>query len=313
MRLPALFPVDPAAIQNGATAGDDLARRLEEGHILFFPKVPFQLPSEPDLDFLRTDLAKMLALKNISYHPPEDMLSGIKGDRAAKERTRAILKEHSAHVRGFLGRVLPRYAEGWSLGKVNWRPIEEHGRPLSRHASNEFIHVDAFPSGATHGARVLRFFTNVNPSEVRVWRSSGTFQELYEDFRERAGLAAIDGARIAEGPFARAFSGVLRGVKKLGVPTELVDTSPYDRAMKKLHDYLKDSDEFQQDARRHLDLEFPPFTSWAVLTDGVSHACLRGQHALVNTFYIPLSHAAAPELSPLHLMRSATAKTRSAA
>jgi hypothetical protein len=283
--------------------GDTLATKLEEGHILFFPRAPMPLPPPEDLEFLRTALTDLMALKNISYHPPEDMLSGLKGDRAAKERTRGILQQHSFHVRELLAKILPRYAEGWALGKVNWRPVEEHGRPLSRHSSNEFIHVDAFPSGATHGARVLRFFTNVNPTEARVWRSSGTFAEIYRDFHKPAGIAG--GAAIEPSLPARALSGLLRGVKKLGVPTELVDTSPYDRAMKKLHDYLKDSDAFQQDSTRYVDLEFPPFSSWAVLTDGVSHACLRGQHALVNTFYVPLSHAAAPQLAPLSVMRAA--------
>jgi hypothetical protein len=293
VRLPALHTVQPEAT--------DLAAKLEEGHILFFPRTPLALPPEADLDFLRTALASRMRLKNISYHPPEDMLSGIGGDREGQARTQRILREHNQRVQTLLAELLPKYAAAWRVGKVNFRPVEEHGRQLSRHASNEFIHVDAFPSGATHGARVLRFFTNVNPSETRVWRSSGVFAELYRDFASEAGIARKD---LREKWPDKMWSATLRGVGKIYAGAELADSSPYDRAMRALHNYLKDSDTFQSDASRYIDVEFPPFSSWAVLTDGVSHACLRGQHALVNTFYIPVAACARPELAPLSIMEA---------
>jgi len=40
-----------------------------------------------------------------------------------------------------------------------------------------------------------------------------------------------------------------------------------------------------------------------VLTDGVSHACIAGQHALVDTFLVPLRNCKLP--APYHLLAGA--------
>ena len=111
---------------------------------------------------------------------------------------------------------------------------------------------------------------------------------------------------MAEGPLDRALSATLRGIAKLGLPQALTaDSSPYDRAMKRMHDTLKDDDEFQKDEARWRFFEFQPFSSWMCLTDLVSHACVSGQHALVNTWTVPPSALAHPELSPYAVMTRA--------
>jgi hypothetical protein len=282
-----------------------LAERLESGEILLFrPGLLNPLPSEEDLRFLRDELGALLSHKNMSYHPDGGFLTGIRRDPARKRRLTRILHDHNLAVQEFLKAALPEYSGEWRLGKVNFRPIQERGRDLPRHQSNERIHVDAFPSGATHGDRVLRFFTNIHPAEPRVWKSAGLFPELFQEFGVAAGLT---GRPVSPGPFGRAFSGMLRGLAKIGLPqAELVDTSPYDRSMLKLHDHLKDDDAFQADARRWVFLEFPPFSSWAVMTDMVSHAVISGQHALVNTFYVKLARCRKPELAPFHVMAQAS-------
>jgi hypothetical protein len=43
-----------------------------------------------------------------------------------------------------------------------------------------------------------------------------------------------------------------------------------------------------------------------VLTDMVSHACLSGQHALVNTFLPRLEACRLPELAPINILRGST-------
>jgi len=42
-----------------------------------------------------------------------------------------------------------------------------------------------------------------------------------------------------------------------------------------------------------------------VLTDAVSHACLSGQHALVDTFVVPLANCRLRALSPYEILASA--------
>ena len=44
-----------------------------------------------------------------------------------------------------------------------------------------------------------------------------------------------------------------------------------------------------------------------VLTDQVSHACVEGQHALVDTFVIPLANCRLRELSPYEILRTGRA------
>ena len=181
---------------------------------------------------------------------------------------------------------------------------------MSAHSSNERIHIDAFASGATHGDRILRFFTNVNPSAPRVWKSAGLFPELYREFGAKARADRLGADGLREKLPDRAFSGLVRLATKVGLaPAAMLDTSPYDRAMKRLHDTLKDDEGFQADERRWTILEFPPFSSWIVLTDVVSHAVIRGQHAIVNTWIVPLASCALPEIAPYNLIRSCEASS----
>ena len=284
-------------------ASEDPARSLEEGAILLFPPGVLELPPEDDLAFLREELARGMTLKNISYHPHGDYLSGLKG--AHRERTRSILRAHSERVTRFFGDLLPRYATHWDAGKVNFRPLQEKGRALSRHSSNELLHVDAFASGATHGGRTLRFFTNIHPTEERVWKSAGLFPELFEEFGRDAGIVPLPRRGLAEGPLDHALSGFLRALSRVVPQARTVDSSPYDRAMKRMHDALKDDEAFQQDEARCSFFRFEPFSSWACLTDMVSHACVSGQHALVNTWTVPREALAAPEMAPYAVMSAA--------
>ena len=293
------------------TAGPpaDLAERLEQGSIVRFEPGALRLPAEEDQVFLRERLGELISLKNVSYHPRGRYLSGIKGDGPGRERTTRILADHHAAVEAFLAPLLPRYAAAWSQGKVNFRPLQERGRNLSRHSSNELLHVDAFASGATHGGRTLRFFTNIHPSEERVWKSAGLFTELYEEFGPRAGIRPLGGRGLREGPLDRTLTGFLRTLAGLGLPQALtVDSSPYDRAMKRMHDALKDDPAFQADEGRFTRFTFGPGSSWMVLTDLVSHACISGQHALVCTWTVPPRAQVRPELSPWAVMDATAAR-----
>ena len=295
MGAPSLRTITADELARGVR--EDPARSLEEGSILLFPPGLLPLPPEDDLAFLREELARGMTLKNISYHPRGDYLSGL--HEPWRQRTKAILRAHSREVTRFFGSLVPRYAERWDEGKVNFRPLQERGRHLSRHSSNELVHVDAFASGATHGGRTLRFFTNIHPSEPRVWKSAGLFPELFAEFGETAGVVPLGRRGLAEGPLDRSLSGLLGLFARVGLPqARTVDSSPYDRAMKRMHDTLKDDDAFQQDESRCSRFEFGPFTSWACLTDLVSHACISGQHALVSTWTVPMGALSAPELAP---------------
>ena len=286
----------------------ELSDALERGLIVFFPQCPIELPESSELRFMRDELPRRIVRKNVSYHPEVDRVSSLKGDPELELRVRRILATHSDRVLAFLRRVVPTLSEGCAVGTSSFRPLQERGRKLAAHASNELVHVDAGAYGATLGDRILRFFVNVSPDEDRVWATKGTFPELYQRYGRAAGIARDGGARrLEQGLLDRARGVLIEGLSRAGVPAaRVLNSSPYDRLMRRFHNYMKDTQEFQAAREGHVELRFPPFSAWMVLTDMVSHACISGQHALVNTFLPRLAACRLPELAPINILRGST-------
>ena len=276
----------------------DWAGALERGRIVHFARCPLQLPSPDDQRFLRESLGPHLKGKNVSYYPGAGKLTGLDAPRAVLDRALRLLRVHSERVREFLQREMPEFTRGWTPGTSSFRPMEEQGRGLPPHASNELIHIDAGAYGATHGDRILRFFVNLNPSVDRVWISKGTFEELFHRYGHEAGLRKES---LSPSLPERILGGVLMAARRAFPMARVVDTSPYDRRMRKFHNWMKDTPAFQHPP--HHRFTFAPWSAWMVLTDGVSHACISGQHALVDTFLIPLRNCKLP--APYHLLAGA--------
>ena len=288
---------------------DEMSDSLERGSIVYFPESPVALPDAQDLEFLRQELPRLLKLKNISYHPEAGSVRGIdSNDDAVVERVTRILRSTSDNIAAFLSASAPRLTDNWTVGTCSFRPIEEQGRNLDAHASNELVHIDAGAYGATHGDRILRFFINVNPEVDRVWATKGNFPELLELHGPHANLHYANAGKnyLARGALDHAWSGFVNGLSKVGMPTaKVLDSSPYDREMRRFHNYMKDTPAFQQDMQGHEEFRFPPFSAWMVFTDMVSHACLSGQFAFVHTSIVRLANCRLPELAPINVLRQA--------
>ena len=283
-----------------------LSDLLEKGRIVYFPESPVAFPGTEDLEFLRRDLPRLLHRKNISYHPEQDRVVGLRAGREVRRRSLEILRSHSRRVQDFLGKAIAPLARNWTVATSSFRPLQERGRALPVHASNERVHVDAGAYGATHGNRILRFFMNANAEEPRVWISKGTFPDVYRRYGRSARIVP-PGSRLRslrEGLGNRVYSEMLRGLSQAGLPfARLADTSPYDRLMRRFHNFMKDSPEFQGSPDGHEQFAFPPGSAWMVFTDMVSHACLSGQHAFIDTFIIPLANCGHPELAPFTILQ----------
>jgi hypothetical protein len=275
----------------------DFADGLERGEIVRFVRAPIALPSGDDQEFLRASLAPYLARKNISLYPEADRLTGLRAPAAICERARGILAGHSARVRPFLATSMPGFTRGMRTGTTSFRPLEEEGRNLPRHASNELVHVDAGAYGATHGDRILRFFVNLNPSRERVWVTKGSFRHLFAEHGTSAGITVGD---LRPGAAERAFAGALRAASRAFPMLRMLESSPYDRRMRRFHNWMKDTPSFQESPS--CVISFPPFSAWMVLTDGMSHACIRGQYALVDTFLVPLANCALAAETPFSIL-----------
>jgi hypothetical protein len=286
-------------------AAGAIAAALEENKIVRFPTSPIPLPDEATLRYLRAELPQSLRLKNVSYHPQGQRLVGMEADASVRERTEQVLREHLDAVSAFLRRVVPHLCGDWTIGKTSFRPIQERGRNLSAHASNELIHVDAGAYGATHGNRILRFFLNVNETEDRVWVSKGPVQDVLRRHGAAAGLLDESGRlrmRIHENFADRLLSSSVRGLGHLNSLAKVLDSSPYDRAMRQLHNYMKDSESFKSDREGFEEIRFPPGSAWMVFTDGVSHACTAGQFAFVTTMLIRRASLRYPQFAPYDLL-----------
>ncbi len=292
---------------------DDISDALERGSIVYFPESPVELPSVEALDFMRDELPQRLKLKNISYHPEARRVKGLDSDDPAlTARVTDILTGVSDRIAAFLGGAAPRLTRNWTVGTSSFRPLQERGRNLSAHASNELVHIDAGAYGATHGARILRFFINVNPREDRVWATKGNFGELLQSHGRQANLGFARGRKgyLDKGALDHLWSGLVRGASHGSPILRVLDSSPFDREMRRFHNYMKDTPAFQQQQEGHQEFRFPPFSAWMVFTDTVSHACLSGQFAFIHTCIVPLESCRLPEIAPINLLRQAAREAR---
>jgi hypothetical protein len=289
----ALITVD-ADSARGAASSENV-RALESGDILYLPASPFPFSDEDRSFLLEQRQVRAVYHKNISYRPTEDRLKGIdQKDADARDRMHAIMRTYSRRALDFLAAFLPQYAGAWKVDFASFRPNEEQGRRISHRSRNDLIHVDAFPSRPSSGDRLLRIFSNAHPKRARVWVTSNAFDELATRYGRDAGLATL---RPPGSSSLRQTS--LRLLSKCGVP--VVDRSEYDRFMLRFHDYLKDSEAFQQHCQKDLWL-FAPGSSWIVFTDGSSHSCVSGQYALEQTVIVRRETLVHPEKAPISVL-----------
>jgi len=265
--------------------------QLEQNQILLFRQPPFELP-EADREFLISRRQAHSRLhKNVSYRPETRKLRGAEGDAATQQSMHRILREFSAQATRFVAQFLWPYGDRLVLDYASFRPLEEEGRELPLHKRNDLLHVDAFPSRPTRGARILRVFVNIHTSKPRTWTTTDRFPALAERFAGEAGLAEIA---------ARHPSTLRKGIHRL---LRRPDRSPYDEFMLRFHDFLKENAAFQA-ACPKVRVEFPPMSTWLVYTDGVPHAVLSGQFALEHTYIVPADALVAPRFAPIRVLES---------
>ena len=96
-------------------------------------------------------------------------------------------------------------------------------------------------------------------------------------------------------------------VGKLYPLVRVIDSSPYDRSMRRIHNFMKENPAFRDNPAGYQEIHFPPLSAWMVFTDGISHSVLTGQHALVTTVLIPLANCRIPELSPYQVLARSAA------
>jgi len=285
-----------------SAAGEERARRyceqLEQAAILCLRQPLFDL-SEDERGFLcRVQQTDSAATKNISYGPATRRLGGYAGSNADARRLKRLMARYAESMRKAAVALLSPYAGGLQVDLTSFRPIEERGRRLETRARNDLIHIDSFPGRPARGRRILRFFTNIHPSEPRVWKTSGTFELLADRMARDAGLERYAGRANQSRRLRQALVAALASI---GFP--VASHTPYDRFMLGFHDYLKMNDSFQANCAKEL-IEFPPGSTWIAFTDAVPHAVVSGQNALEQTFFVPIASMLLPHKSPLRVLEA---------
>jgi len=291
-------------IDHCAAPPERVRATLERSEVVWFEHCPVELPSQAELDLLRDGLPQTKSAKNISYHPESDSVPRFEAPEDIRSTVEKILRTHGQRVAEWLGRMLPQYVPDWTLGTTSFRAMEERGRDLKPRSSNERVHIDAGAYGATNGARILRFFVNIHETRERVWGTKGTFAECMRRYPELWDAANKGRPAIGlEKNFAdRLFSGSVAALSRALPLARNIDSSPYDRAMRRIHNCMKESNGFRDNDADYQTIHFPPLSAWMVFTDGISHSVLTGQYALVTTVLVPLKNCQARELAPFSVL-----------
>jgi hypothetical protein len=278
----------------------ELTDHLERGKVLMFPTPPLELPSDDELRFLKEQTPEYHTRKNISYYPQARRILGIKAPPDIEQRTQAILMEYHERVEACLKKLIPSFSPGWTSATSSLRVFEENNRGIPIRARSDRIHLDAGTYGAARGDLILRFLTNLDDKE-RVWRCKGTVSDLVETYGEAAGLQRSDGL-LRDGILNQIGSGMVRGLSKVFPATATLERSAYDQAMRHMHNYMKESEEFHQDPEGMVEIRFKPKSCWLVFADMAGHSCLAGEFAMINTFMVPRQNFRHQEFSPWEVL-----------
>jgi hypothetical protein len=294
-RLLRLEQFDQSAEMTASERGPRICSELEIGNLLLLEHTPFVIPQEDHDLLLGRKKVSSAFHKNISYRPAEDRVTGLEAsERNEAQQLGRILRNYSQQTIQFMNTVLTPYANQWKLDYASFRPIEEKGRPARVHARNDLLHFDSFPTRPTNGGRILRVFTNINPTKNRVWLTSQTFEAFGPRYAKAVGLQSVKEKNF----LARGFRSVASALHLAAAKRP-----PYDEFMHRCHNAMKEDANFQETTPKHR-WEFPPNSSWLAFTDCVSHAVLEGQYALEQTFVIPQNALVERARSPLSILES---------
>lgn len=256
---------------------------LEQGSVLFLPQLRFAI-EEPEDRLLSPAIAAKS--KNVSLDGSSGTLRGSGAGEAELKLLRSMMQRFAVSSEALLRNLLPHYTQGLLRGRTSFRPVEIAGRTTSWRSDDTRLHVDSFPSSPVQDKRILRVFSNVNPhGQNRTWRLGESFESVARRY--------LPSAR-------RPVWGVSRLLGLLGITKGR--RSDYDHFMLQMHDRMKADADYQSKVNKIV-FEFHAGSTWIAYTDQVSHAALKGQHALEQTFYLPVGCMLDPSQAPLRILQ----------
>lgn len=268
-------------------ARETSVRAIERGGVLVLPHVNCTL-SEREHRFLSTAWSDGRA-KNVSLDG--GALKGAAGSAADLADLAAMVGRFAENAATLTTTLFPRYAAYVKRARTSFRPQPAVGRNVSWRKDDSRLHIDAFPSRPNHGARILRVFSNVNPTEPRVWRVGEPFETMAKTL-----LPRIRGPLPGSAALLAALH-VTKGRR-----------SRYDHLMLNLHDRAKEDLAYQRDCAQQV-VRFAPGATWICFSDQVMHAAVSGQYMLEQTIHLPVSALYEPQQSPIAILERLTGRS----
>jgi hypothetical protein len=278
----ASFPIDTWDHRCSTAEQEQALRGLEHGGVLLFPRLRFPIE---DLEQRLMSPAIAASSKNVSLDPSTGKLGAASGSEADLGLLRNMMQRFAASSATLLRNLLPRYNAGLLQGRTSFRPVDIASRSISWRKDDKQLHVDSFPSTPVRDKRILRIFSNVNPlGQPRAWRLGESFETVARRY-----LPSLPRPVPGVSPLLEALH-ITKGRR-----------SAYDHFMLRLHDRMKSDLGYQRQAEQTLH-ELGAGSTWLAFTDQVSHAAVRGQYALEQTYYVPVSVMQDPSQAPLRIL-----------
>lgn len=262
-----------------AALQQEYLKHLEHGGILFLPHLGFDFAAK-ETRFLSPNWSDGKS-KNIYLAGRERAIKGAKGNAEELAAMSALIERYSQKATDLITHLLPSYMPHAKPANTSLRCVEAAGRKTSWRKDDRRLHADAFPSKPTHGTRLLRVFTNVNPyNQARVWNVGEPFADMAMQFLPKVPRYSALQAKL---------------INALGITKSL--RGEYDHIMLHLHDLAKANANYQTNAPQ-MRVAFPANCTWIVYSDLVLHAVLSGQHMMEQTFHLPQHNLTYPDASP---------------
>ncbi len=276
------FAVSNWAPQIDADTQHEIVDALESGHVVFLPHLSFAV-EENERAIFQSELLRRS--KNISFLPEKGQLKGTDSSGPERQVLHGMLERFARATAELTAHLLSPYSGALKQARTSYRPAEIAGRQTSWRKDDSRLHVDNFPSSPCGTQRILRVFSNINPTgQARLWRVGEPFDSV---------------ARHYLNTLRPPLPGSSRLLQTLGITK--TRRSAYDHYMLQLHDRMKADPSYQQHAEQSS-VAFPSGSSWIVFTDQVPHAAMAGQFALEQTFMLPVDAMRTPEAAPLRIL-----------
>jgi hypothetical protein len=271
------------------TVQEHALRALEEGSVLFFPQLRFDIGDAERYLLSPTTAGKS---KNVSWDVATGKLGGSSVGEAGAKSLQVLMQRFAKCSKDLLLNLFPRYSSGLRQARTSFRPVEIDGRATSWRKDDTRLHVDSFPSSPVQDKRILRLFCNINPDgRGRFWRLGESFQSVASRYLPSLTTPLWGSSQLLH---------LCRITKSR--------RSAYDHFMRQLHDRMKADSGYQSGANQST-YDFPAGSTWMAFTDQVSHAAMTGQHLLEQTFYVPVASMMDQSKSPLRVLERLTAQT----